>query len=138
MKFASSSGILRPAHPQAPSGCPVRGDWLTGRMNAQWPLELGVFLGSTQVGYLWLCGCLLSLEFAVVIPHTNQRGLVCVMGGGFIRQKEGEAVAPNGKSFPVLALGCGTAEWQAGRGGSADVMCGLDGIAKSRASSVRQ
>lgn len=65
--------------------------------------------------------------FALVIPHSNQRGFVLVT------QEKREAAAPHGKSFPALApaLACGTAEisnhelWgQASTGGS-NVLMGL-------------
>lgn len=59
-----------------------------------------------------VCGFLLSFESALVISHTNQRGLVCVMGGDLVMQKKRQAVAPSGQSFSVLApaLGGGSVE----------------------------
>lgn len=57
-------------------------------------------------------GFLLSFESALLISRTNQRGLVCLMGGDLVMQKNRQAVAPRGQSFSVLApaLGGGPVE----------------------------
>ena len=86
----------------------------------------GIFHGHAGVLAVSL-GVPLSFEFVPVIAHTNQSGLVCLMRGDLVMQKKGETVAPNVKSFSVLALvpGCAIVEDVETTG--LGYLCGSDG-----------
>lgn len=105
-------------------------DW---KMNGTVATGMGVFLVSTQVGYLWLSG----IEYSAlsVISHTNQRRRrqLCRRKERHWLQVKNLFLSWHQRWDVVQQRGSNHGLWnQINQDFGTDFMCGLDGITRSQ------